>query len=463
MPSTINVIPDIVKGQLRKSGGSADANLSLQTNSIDAVKIDNAQNANFVSTGAITLPSGTTAQRPASPVNGMWRYNTNYAGVEAYANGSWLNLTPIRTPINSVAPVISGSPTVGANVTVTTGTWNNSPTSYGYQWLANSTAIANATANVFTITSSELGANLSCNVTATNSAGSTGIAATSNTAGPVVATFSVQYLVIAGGGSGGGHDSCDAGGGGAGGVLTGYITGVSHGTVYTATVGAGGAGGNYGDPGPVNGSNSTLSGSGLSTVTCYGGGAGGNGRGGGVPYGLDGGSGGGGSGCNSSGRAGGSGVSGQGYAGAATPSNVYGGAGGGGAGGAGSYYSSGAGGPGIANPIAGSTYGQLSGGTYYVAGGGGGGQGVYLNGGIGGGGTGGSSTTYNNGGGGSYGGGGGGSCCGGQQPTSAGGDGAIILSVPTASFSNTYTGTVTITTSGANTIITFTGSGTYTS
>lgn len=90
MPSTINVIPDPQTGQLRKSGGSADANLMLQTNSIDAVKIDNAQNANFVSTGAIVLPKGTSGQRPASPINGMVRYNTTTLAVEGYANNTWV-------------------------------------------------------------------------------------------------------------------------------------------------------------------------------------------------------------------------------------------------------------------------------------------------------------------------------------------------------------------------------------
>jgi hypothetical protein len=34
--------------------------------------------------------------------------------------------------------------------------------------------------------------------------------------------------------------------------------------------------------------------------------------------------------------------------------------------------------------------------------------------------------------------------------------------VPTANYSGTYSGTVSITTSGTNTILTFTGSGTYT-
>jgi hypothetical protein len=38
----------------------------------------------------------------------------------------------------------------------------------------------------------------------------------------------------------------------------------------------------------------------------------------------------------------------------------------------------------------------------------------------------------------------------------------VILSVPTARYSGTTTGSPTVTTSGANTILTFTSSGSYT-
>lgn len=44
-------------------------------------------------TGALTLPSGTTAERPSSPVNGMIRYNTTFNIVEQYANGAWNAVT----------------------------------------------------------------------------------------------------------------------------------------------------------------------------------------------------------------------------------------------------------------------------------------------------------------------------------------------------------------------------------
>jgi hypothetical protein len=46
---------------------------------------------NNSSTGYFQLPSGTTAQRPAIPLNGMRRYNTDTLRDEFYANGAWQN------------------------------------------------------------------------------------------------------------------------------------------------------------------------------------------------------------------------------------------------------------------------------------------------------------------------------------------------------------------------------------
>jgi len=40
-------------------------------------------------TDAIELPTGTTAQRPSIPTNGMFRYNSTLGKIEAYASGSW--------------------------------------------------------------------------------------------------------------------------------------------------------------------------------------------------------------------------------------------------------------------------------------------------------------------------------------------------------------------------------------
>lgn len=43
-------------------------------------------------TGWFQLPSGTTAQRTGSPANGMMRYNTSLAGIDARINGNWRTL-----------------------------------------------------------------------------------------------------------------------------------------------------------------------------------------------------------------------------------------------------------------------------------------------------------------------------------------------------------------------------------
>lgn len=401
--------------------------LQIQTANTAAITIDTSQNITCNSTGAITVSSGTTAQRPASPANGMLRYNTTLACFEVYANNTWAlsNVTP--PPTNTVAPVVSGSTTVGGNATVTTGTWTGSPTGYYYQWYANSTAIsANATSNVFVITSTQNGANLYCNVTAYNAAGNSS-PAKSNVVGPVTSTYSMSYFVM-GAGAGGARNN---GGGGGAGAYTSSSATVTPGTVFTATVGGGGGS-------TTGGTASSLVGTGLSSSA-----AGGN-TGGYKEQGSYGGSSGGGFG-------GGSG-------------NDIGGGGGAGAAGNGGNSGSGAGGQNYGGNGGAPTSTSISGSSVSYGGGGGGGQGysgvAFGPGGGGGAGAGnggsgnGGNATANTG---SGGGGAGGGGAGGN-----GGSGRIVLSVPTASYSGTTTGAPTITTNGSNTIITFNSSGTYT-
>jgi hypothetical protein len=71
---------------LSKYGGNVE-NIGLQTNGANAVTINQLQLVVFNSTGAITVPRGTTAQRPSVPTNGMVRYNTDIARFEGYVNG----------------------------------------------------------------------------------------------------------------------------------------------------------------------------------------------------------------------------------------------------------------------------------------------------------------------------------------------------------------------------------------
>ena len=55
------------------------------------------KNTTVSGTDAITLPIGTTAQRPASPVVGMMRYNTSQTMLETYNGTSWAYSPPIIT------------------------------------------------------------------------------------------------------------------------------------------------------------------------------------------------------------------------------------------------------------------------------------------------------------------------------------------------------------------------------
>ena len=283
-------------------------------------------------------------------------------------------------------------------------------------------------------------------------------------------TYSIDFLVVAGGAGGGvGDINNGAGGGGAGGFRTSTQT-VNSGTVITVTVGDGGTvGASNGNQAGGNGSNSSISGSGLTTITSAGGGGGSQGYAGTPPLGgQNGGSGGGGGGYNNGVYLGGSGNTpstspsqgnngGNGANSGSTNTTRNGGGGGGASavGGTGTSPSAGNGGAGTASSITGSsvTYagggggcGSGSSGTPSGSGGsGGGGAGTYS-------GTAGSGTA-------NLGGGGGGA---GSGTAGTGGKGVVILSVPTAKYTSTTTGSPTVTTSGSNTILTFTGSGSYT-
>ncbi len=278
-----------------------------------------------------------------------------------------------------------------------------------------------------------------------------------------------DFLVIGGGASGGRGDPNSAGGGGAGGYRSSYnsetsggggssetaLT-LSQGTTYTITVGAGGSA-RTSDARGDNGGDSSISGSDITDITSAGGGGGGaqgiNGAG------IAGGSGGGACyGTNDDFNPGGSGTANQGFRGGNKQNTGSAqGAGGGGAGAQGGDCSTGVneatdGGDGVASTITGSSVTRAGGGggsavsTSDSSGGTGGGGDSSLNG------TAGSGAVNTGSGGGAS-----------KSGTSgAGGSGVVILRMSTSNYSGTTTGSPTVTTDGTDTILTFTGSGSYT-
>ena len=102
------------------------------------------------STGYFSLPTGTSAQRPSSPTEGMMRFNTDADALEIYSEGAW-------TPLAASPLVSSVSPTTftgaaGSTFTISGSNFSTNPTVKFYD--VNGTAYT--AASVTRVSSSEL-------------------------------------------------------------------------------------------------------------------------------------------------------------------------------------------------------------------------------------------------------------------------------------------------------------------
>jgi hypothetical protein len=107
------------------------------------------------------------------------------------ASATSASVTIVSTPVNSVAPTVTGTVAVGSSIRCDPGTWTGSPT-FSYVWLLDGKAISGVTASSYTPAASDAGHAVACRVTGTNDAGS----AIATSAGVVVGG-------AGGGGSGG--------------------------------------------------------------------------------------------------------------------------------------------------------------------------------------------------------------------------------------------------------------------
>ena len=339
-------------------------------------------------TGRVKVPSGTTAQRPASPSVGSLRFNTDLGYLENYDGTTWKLVSPPPTP----AQVSDQVNTSTGYFHVPVGTIAQRPASPVEGLIR-----YNSQSDFY-----EGYVNNSWHKFLTADQGS----------------YTISYIALAGGGGGGGGQG--GGGGGGAGQYIASTTNAAVGTVLTFYIGSGGAAGGNGGVGTA------TSCAGLFSTT--------GGNGGSISP------------DQNAGGAGGS--SGNGYAGGL--GNIRGGGGAG---------SNGAGGnsPGDAGGVGGvGTNSVITGVSTYYGGGGGGAGGNNAAGGLGGGGQGGFGSS--SAGGVNTGGGGGGNIASGAN----GGSGVVILSMPTVNYTGVHTGSPTVFTSGSNTIVKFTGSGTYT-
>lgn len=87
-------------------------------------------------------------------------------------------------PLNTAAPVVSGTTEVDSVLSTTNGAWSNSPTSFAIIWRRGSTTIGGATNPTRPLTEADVGQMISTSITATNADG--GASADSNAVGPIV-------------------------------------------------------------------------------------------------------------------------------------------------------------------------------------------------------------------------------------------------------------------------------------
>jgi thermitase len=109
---------------------------------------------------------------------------------------------PPVAPTNTALPAVSGSAVDGATLSVSTGSWNGSPSSFSYQWRrcdasgANCADVAKAGAALYVLGPADVGFRMRARVTASNAAGSADAASaasplvTEQSAGPQSFSFS---------------------------------------------------------------------------------------------------------------------------------------------------------------------------------------------------------------------------------------------------------------------------------
>ena len=91
-------------------------NLSIGTLAVTGTSTF-AGDSTYSGTGQVKLPAGTTAQRSASPANGMIRYNSDQDQIEGYVDGVWGGISGAQAG----GAILTNKDIASVNYTITTG------------------------------------------------------------------------------------------------------------------------------------------------------------------------------------------------------------------------------------------------------------------------------------------------------------------------------------------------------
>jgi hypothetical protein len=142
---------------------------------------------------AVTGGSGVAAcSVTPSGGQGLETITASYAGDGAHTPASATNPfaldgvgVPAEVPSNTGRPKISEKAKAGQVLTCSTGSWTEAPSSFGYQWMLDGTALVGATKSTFKLSSADEGNTLTCAVTAVNAAGASKPATSASVSVPV--------------------------------------------------------------------------------------------------------------------------------------------------------------------------------------------------------------------------------------------------------------------------------------
>lgn len=98
-----------------------------------------------------------------------------------------------NVPVNTIAPVISGTATIGQTLTSTTGTWTSDTgvTGYLYQWYRGATLITGATNSTYVLVLADVGFDITCMVAATDTDGTSSYVSSN-----AIFLFDVDYKAV---------------------------------------------------------------------------------------------------------------------------------------------------------------------------------------------------------------------------------------------------------------------------
>ncbi len=104
-------------------------------------------------------------------------------------------------PVNTVAPVVSGTAEIGQTLSTTDGTWTGDPTIvFTYQWKRAGANIGGATASTYLLAAADNAQSITCAVTGTNAVGSASAVSNAVVAGLPVNTVAPVIAITAGSG-----------------------------------------------------------------------------------------------------------------------------------------------------------------------------------------------------------------------------------------------------------------------